>query len=143
MRAKFKGSGFYLIPSFIGTKSSGHWFTTIIQIIDRNLKGWVLDSWSGTDRKTKRDLTNRILKAFNLNLLEWKEINCTQQCELECGPRTFWAIATFCKREKIGIKVEENIHRTAKLGDLEGEYSAKKIREEANLWLLNNSLALL
>ena len=88
-----KPNGVYLIPLFSGETRAGHWYLCVVQKLgQRWMKGWCMDSLG--QGSTSGNLFQKIEMAFapGRAKLTWNTCQCRRQEELECGPRTIFAM---------------------------------------------------
>ena len=130
--ALHKRQGVYLIPSFIGSTNSGHWYLNLVYWNGNSGCGYTLDSYnmSGSDKSRIRD---RIRDCFGgSDLCQWEEITCVQQSELECGPRMLWSMHSITKDIIDLSNVDSIIREAANLTQLNlgNRNLARTVREK-------------
>ena len=117
-RARNKENGIYILPTFTGNSKAGHWLVNAVWWKENEGTGFTLDSLEcgGTEKATIR---KRIEDSFGCNnMIEWNEIQCVRQVELECGPRMLWAIENISAEVNSLVEFEALILEAANLFNL-------------------------
>ena len=104
--------GTYLIPLFSGATRAGHWYLCVIQKIGRRfMKGWCMDSLG--KGSIGRNIIHKIEMAFapGRAKLKWQACQCRRQEELECGPRTIFAMKLLMEGITRNLELDECVKR--------------------------------
>ena len=148
IQARYKREGVYLLPIFLGDIRNGHWMVIIVHISRNHIKAYIMDSWPRGYQEYRSAVRENLPRAVSDHrMLEWEEVECMEQTEVECGPRAIWNIAAFCSGWSCGKEIREIIRCMANLGGLHRENAAFSIRNEikdwlngSNDWLLENRI---
>ena len=62
--------------------------------------------------------------------MTWERVDCQEQTELECGPRTLWAILMLCCGFRKTKPMTEIMQKIANLGEIARREAAELIRHE-------------
>jgi len=126
-----KQHGTYLIPLFSGETRAGHWYLCVIRKIGRRLmKGWCMDSLGKGN--TGRNIIQKIGMAFapGRAKLKWQSCQCRSQEELECGPRTIFAMKLIIEGIQRDMRIEDCVEQATLQNSPYNLHSPAMIRED-------------
>jgi len=137
--ALHKGQGTYIVPSFIGSRESGHWYLNVIHWNGISGKGYTLDSMNISSCLEKDGIKKRIVDCFGgQEQCIWEDVPCVEQTELECGPRMLWYIHSITKERSPITDADSVIRGIAQLNMFNNSiYSAAIIRREVGILARN------
>jgi len=131
-RALDKEDGIYIIPSFVGIHTAGHWLTNIVHLKNRSAKGFILDSLNNEKCEENIMIQKRIQEFFSpCEWSGWSMIPCRGQTEVECGPRMLWNIRSISiERGDVFNNFDYLIQTSANLFNIKHHNKAFGVRNE-------------
>jgi len=123
-----KPDGYYFLPLFEGSTTSGHWFTVVVHKIGRFRVGYVIDSLGNSC--TTSTLLQKIRDMFGGSdaTFSWNSVLTKAQVEVECGPRSVQAIATIARNIHGGNDLQSSINSATLLTNENEPYDPNEIR---------------
>ena len=132
--------GFYIIPSFSGSRTFGHWYLNLIHISDGRAKGFTIVSLGTSYGEEKEHIWNKLCEGFTIDAnSEWNDIDCIHQTELECGARTIWNMSLLCIGLRRHIPLPLILEKNQSIDDIPREEAAVRIRREVTTILQDQS----
>jgi len=126
-----KLNGTYFIPIFSGAETGGHWSLCIIhKFRSRLVKGWCLDFLGSTH------LENYIARKIECEFMPgrgtftWKPCSCRLQEELECGPRTIFAMHSIQQSLSQNLPIDDCISIATLMDESRHILTPERIREK-------------
>ena len=126
-----KLNGTYFIPIFSGVETGGHWSLCIIhKFRSRLVKGWCLDSLGSTNLDNY--IARKIECAFmpGRGKFTWESCNCRRQEELECGPRTIFAMHSIQQSLSQNLPIDDCISIATLMDESRHVLTPERIREK-------------
>jgi len=138
--AKSKHDGIYIIPTFTGSNTAGHWLVNLIRLHHNTAQGYTLDSLNNSSCSENVNIQLRIQEFFQQETwLGWHSISCKPQTEVECGPRMLWVIHTISHGNTMDTTFSDLLQPASLLYQSSPENTALYIRRKVGTLLLSGS----